>query len=39
MMSTADYTFTNSMMHQQLAFGCYTADGHAIMETPIRVSL
>ena len=38
MMDTVDYTFTDSMMHQQLAFGSYTADGHVLMEMPIRVS-
>ena len=38
MMSTADYTFTNAMMHQQLAFGCYTANGQVIREMPIHMS-
>jgi hypothetical protein len=34
MMAAVDYTFTDSMMHQQLAFGCYTANGHVLMEMP-----
>jgi hypothetical protein len=37
MMKTADYTFTDSMMHQQLAFGCYTTNGQVLMEMPIYV--
>lgn len=38
MMTTMDYTFSNSMMHQQLAIGCYTAEGPVVMQMPIRVS-
>jgi Transposase len=38
MMSTVDYTFSNAMMHQQLAFGCYTANGQVIREMPIHMS-
>jgi uncharacterized cupredoxin-like copper-binding protein len=36
MMTTLDYTFTASMMHQQYEFGCYTANGELLREMPIH---
>jgi uncharacterized cupredoxin-like copper-binding protein len=37
MMATVDYTFANAMMHQQLAFGCYTANGEVLRDMPIHM--
>jgi hypothetical protein len=38
MMTTFDYTFSMPMMQQQLAFGCYTANGSSVIEMPMRLS-
>jgi hypothetical protein len=38
-MTTFDHTFTMPLMQQQLAFGCYAANGQSLIETPTRVGL
>jgi hypothetical protein len=38
MMASLDYTYTMPMMHQALAYGCYTATSQSLMEMPIQVS-
>lgn len=38
MTATIDYTFTASMMQQQLAFGCYPVNGQSVIEMPIHVT-
>jgi uncharacterized cupredoxin-like copper-binding protein len=38
MMTSFDYTFTRQMMHQGLAYGCYTANGQSVIQMPIRVN-
>jgi uncharacterized cupredoxin-like copper-binding protein len=38
MMTSFDYTFTRQIMHQGLAFSCYTANGQTVIQMPLHVN-